>query len=98
VFQPHTFSRTKALFDQFAQAFEYADRVIITDIYGAREQNDPAISGYKLAQEVKKYHSQVEFVPRGELVTYLKSHLKSYDAMFTIGAGDIYTIHKELHQ
>jgi UDP-N-acetylmuramate--alanine ligase len=96
VFQPHTFSRTKALFEQFAKSFRYADEVIITDIYGAREQDDPSISGYKLAEEIKKYHENVSYIPRSELVTYLKTNLKPYDALFTLGAGDIYTIYEEL--
>jgi UDP-N-acetylmuramate--alanine ligase len=96
VFQPHTFSRTKALFDQFAQSFNYADEVVITDIYGARESDDPEVSGYKLAEEIKKHHPFAHYVPRAELVSYLKSNLKSYDALFTLGAGEIYSIHEDL--
>lgn len=96
VFQPHTFSRTKALFDQFAKCFNFADEVVITDIYGARESNDPTMSGYKLAEEVKKYQPSAHYVPRSDLVSYLKSTLKSYDALFTLGAGEIYGIHEEL--
>ncbi len=96
VFQPHTYSRTKALFEQFARSFKYADEVIITDIYGARESSDPTISAYKLMEETKKYHPNAHYVPRSELISHLKANVKSYDAVFTLGAGDIYTIHEAL--
>ncbi len=96
VFQPHTFSRTKALFDQFVTSFNHADEVIITDIYGSREADDPTISGYKLAEETKKHHPNVKYIPKEDLITYLKASLKSYDALFTLGAGDIYKIHEAL--
>lgn len=96
VFQPHTYSRTKALFDQFAKCFKFADEVIITDIYGAREVNDPTISAYKLTEEIKKYHPNAQYIPQAELISHLKANLKAYDAVFTLGAGDIYDIHKDL--
>jgi len=96
LFQPHTFSRTKALFDQFSTSFKYADQVIVTDIYGARETADPTVSGEKLAAEIKKHHQNVKYVPKSELISYLKDILKPYDALFTLGAGDIYTVHESL--
>jgi UDP-N-acetylmuramate--alanine ligase len=94
VFQPHTYSRTSALLDQFAQSFKHADHVIITDIYGSeREAADPTISGYILAEKVKTYHPSVEYVPLDSIYTHLVSLLKSQDALFTLGAGNIYQIH-----
>jgi UDP-N-acetylmuramate--alanine ligase len=96
VFQPHTYSRTKQLLAEFATAFTHADQVIITDIYGGREAEDPTISAFQLFEAIKKHHSQVEYVPHAELVKHLKQQRKPYDAIITMGAGDIYKIHQEL--
>lgn len=97
VFQPHTYSRTKVLLDKFAKAFTYADRVIITDIYAsAREQVDPEISGYQLAEAIKKHHANTTYIPKEHLVAELKATLTASDALFTLGAGDIYKILDEL--
>lgn len=94
VFQPHTYSRTKILLQQFAKSFNYADRVIITDIYASkREQPDESISGQILASEVKKHQPNVTYVPTANLIDYLKADLKPGDALFTLGAGNIYQIH-----
>jgi len=96
VFQPHTFSRTKQLLPEFAQAFNHADEVIITDIYGGREADDPTISGFQLSESIKKYQQNVTYVPKSELVNHLRQLRKPYDAIFTMGAGDIYKIHHQL--
>ena len=97
VFQPHTYSRTKILLNQFAKSFTYADQVIITDIYAsAREKPDPTISGAALAAAVAQHHPATVYVPQPELPQYLKAHLKDHDALFTMGAGDIYQLHQAL--
>ena len=56
IFQPHTYTRTLALFDEFAEAFEDADKVILTDIYAAREKNIYKISSKELVAEMKRTH------------------------------------------
>lgn len=95
VFQPHTYSRTKALMEQFAKSFTHADRVIITDIYpSAREAVDPEVSGQKLASLAQQYHQDVVYVPYDNLTDYLSKALKPQDALFTMGAGNIYQIHQ----
>ena len=97
IFQPHTYSRTKALMANFAKSFTYADVVIITDIYAsAREQPDPAVSGYTLAEGTKKFHSDVRYIPFSSLAVEVKKLLKPGDAVFTLGAGNIYQLHQEL--
>lgn len=97
VFQPHTYSRTKVLFDDFVQSFKFANSVIITDIYAsAREAVDDSVSGYSLAEAVSKQHPDAKFVPHADLVSYLQKHLQPGDALFTLGAGDIYQIHQSL--
>lgn len=97
LFQPHTYSRTKVLLDQFAKSFSHADQVIITDIYAsAREQTDSSVSGQILADQVKQHHQHVDFVPYDQLTDHLQSQLKPQDALFTLGAGNIYQIHQQL--
>jgi len=98
IFQPHTYSRTKALLKDFAKAFNSADLVIITDIYAsAREQIDPNVSGEILAERIKKYNPNVfykkSFPEAGE---FLKSNVKDNDLIITLGAGDIFNWHKNL--
>jgi UDP-N-acetylmuramate--alanine ligase len=97
VFQPHTYSRTKALLGDFATSFEFADEVIITDIYAsAREPVDPTLSGYTLAEAIKAHHQNVQYIPFKDLAPHLKASLKPQDALFTLGAGDIYKIHAQI--
>ena len=99
VFQPHTYSRTRVLLDGFAKSFSHADEVIITDIYASsREQPDPEISGYKLAQAISTHQKNVNYVPYNELIPHIKEMLKPQDVVFTLGAGDIYQIHQKLLQ
>ncbi|OGV91144.1 UDP-N-acetylmuramate--L-alanine ligase [Microgenomates group bacterium RIFCSPLOWO2_01_FULL_46_13] len=97
VFQPHTFSRTKALMSEFAQSFNQANQVIITDIYAsARERADVTVSGEKLAQATARFHPQVEFVPQSGLVEYLSERVGEGDILLTLGAGDIYKVHEQI--
>ncbi len=96
IFQPHTYSRTKTLLNEFAAAFKYADQVIITDIYGAREQDDPTISGYQLAKTIKENRPNVTYVPKEELANHIKQIRQPYDMILTMGAGDIYKLHQQL--
>jgi len=98
IFQPHTFSRTKALFADFSKSFEDADLVILTDIYAsAREEEDPTISGEKLAKQTQKHHPEVYFLPgKEEVIEFLSEKNLQDTVIFTIGAGDIYLWHKEI--
>jgi UDP-N-acetylmuramate--alanine ligase len=98
VFQPHTYSRTKALLTDFGQVFNQADLVVITDIYpSAREKADPTVSGEKLARVIKKYQSQVVYQKgEKEVVEFLGKEAKRGDIIFTLGAGDIFNWHKTI--
>lgn len=91
IFQPHLYSRTKQLLADFAASFADADEVIITDIYAAREQLDPEISGEKLAQASKNKtgRSARYFKNFAEIVDFLKQETKAGDLIITMGAGDI---------
>lgn len=98
-FQPHMYSRTKKLFNQFAVSFSDADEVLISEIFPSfREEKDPNFSSTLLAEEIKKYGKNVMyFANLADVVKYVSS--RNYDKntiVITMGAGDIYKIGKEL--
>lgn len=93
VFQPHTYSRTKSLFNEFGEAFYSADKVIITDIYAAREDDPGDIHSKDLVE--KLYHNNVDaiYISKFEdIVDYLKANMKPNDLLITAGAGPVYRI------
>lgn len=98
VFQPHTYSRTKALFDDFAQSFGNANKILIMNIYAsAREAATSNVSAWSLAEEIKKYHNDVHYTGTHEqTVEFLAQNLKKGDVIITLGAGDIFHMHEEL--
>ncbi|MCH7951370.1 UDP-N-acetylmuramate--L-alanine ligase [Patescibacteria group bacterium] len=97
VFQPHTYSRTKALLEDFAQALSLADEVIVTEIYAsAREKKDPSISGSVLAQRTAKHLKSSRYIQKDAVLEYLRSSTKSGDVVMTLGAGDIYKVAEEM--
>lgn len=99
IFQPHTYSRTKSLFGQFINSFSKADEVILVDIYPSmREEADPSVSSRLLSEHISKTHKNVLYMHSlTDVVKYVgqKSFDKDY-VLVTMGAGDIYTISKEL--
>jgi UDP-N-acetylmuramate--alanine ligase len=94
IFQPHRYSRTRDLFEDFLTAFEGADRLILTEIYPAGEDPTPGVSGEALYQAIKrKGHLDIEFVPdKSQIVERLTATLESGDVALTLGAGDIYKV------
>ena len=95
LFQPHTYTRTLALFDEFAEAFEKADILILVDIYAAREKNIHNISSKNLADRIKETHPDKEilYIPDfNELAEKVKNEAKEGDLVITMGAGDIYKV------
>ena len=92
VFQPHLFSRTKMLLEDFAQSFKNADVVIVTDIYAAREQKK-IIHAQDLVGEIKKYHPNVVYIESfAAIEEFLKKNHKNNDLIITMGAGDVFKI------
>ncbi len=88
-FQPHTYSRTKALFDDFARELSRADKVYLAEIYAARESNTIGISSKDLAAAIPG----AVFCPTfPELTENLRREAKPGDVILTVGAGNIYTI------
>lgn len=98
VFQPHTYSRTKALFSEFSQSFKQADIVIISDIYAsARESETLGMNAQLLVQEINKYQSPVIFGgDKKTTIRKIKENLLPDSIVIFMGAGDIYEWSREL--
>jgi UDP-N-acetylmuramate--alanine ligase len=98
IFQPHRFSRTQDLFDEFLTAFEGADRLVLTEIYAAGEDPIDGVTSEALYQAIKrKGHMEVEFISdKGEIVRQLAGKLNPGDIVLTLGAGDIYKVGEAL--
>ena len=98
VFQPHRYSRTQLLHEEFGKAFVSADRLILTDIYSAGEAPIEGINGETILNEVRKQSGQdVIYIPQREkLAGYLESESQDGDLIITMGAGDIYKTGEEL--
>ena len=94
LFQPHRYTRTQLLLEQYGSAFAKADKLIVTDVYSAGEDPIPGVSGELIAKKVKETTGQdVTYIPHKEdLVAYLKETSKPLDLVITMGAGDIYKV------
>lgn len=93
VFQPHTYTRTLTLFDDFVHAFSNADEVILADIYAAREKFTRSVSSDMLGDEIRQIGKSCKnFHSFEEIVDYLKANLEDGDLLLTVGAGDVYKI------
>ena len=99
VFQPHRYSRTLAFHAEFGKAFAEADRVVITDVYGAGEQAIPGVTGKLIADSVCTHFPgrPVAYLPhRSELAGYIEMTSRPGDVVLTLGAGDISALGEEL--
>lgn len=93
VFQPHTYTRTLTLFDDFSTCFANADEVILADIYAAREKFSKLVSSDMLGDKIRDLGQNCKNLHSFEaIVDYLKSSLKDGDLLLTVGAGDVYKI------
>lgn len=90
VFQPHTYSRTKNLLDDFAKALLNFDNIIVLDIYAARETNTYNISSEDLVNKIISLGKDAKYIPTfDECVSYLKENVKENDIVLTLGAGTV---------
>ncbi|MGM9519483.1 MAG: UDP-N-acetylmuramate--L-alanine ligase [Phascolarctobacterium sp.] len=98
VFQPHRYTRTKLLFDEFCQSFQGCDELIIVDVYSAGEDPIAGVSSAKLAEGIKAATGQkVQYIPRlSKAEEYLQAQAQAGDLIMTIGAGDVFKIGEEL--
>ena len=98
VFQPHRYTRTKLLFDEFCQCFKGCDELIIVDVYAAGEDPISGVNSAKLAEGIQAATGQkVLYIPRlYKAEEYLQEQAKAGDLIMTIGAGDVFKIGEEL--
>ena len=93
VFQPHTYSRTASLLEDFAKALTYFDNIIITDIYAAREINTYNISSEDLVNKIREFGRKATYISDfNDIVNYLKENVKKDDIVLTLGAGTVTNI------
>ncbi len=90
VFQPHLYSRTKLLLDDFAESFNKADEVLLLPIYAAREELDESISSEMLAAKIGE--KAKAFISKEAVMGYIKT-LDAGRVILTLGAGDVHTLH-----
>lgn len=97
VFQPHTYSRTKVLMKDFAKALTLADRVVLADIFPARETDDLGISSEDLCEEIRSLGSECHYFPTfDEIENFLLKNCIKGDLLITMGAGDVLKIGETL--
>lgn len=97
VFQPHRYTRTKSLFDEFATVFKDADRLYLMDIYPAGEKPIEGITAKALLEKIKKHtKNAIHIGDRGELASEVADGLKKGDTLLTLGAGDVYKTGEEI--
>lgn len=90
IFQPHTFSRTRTLWNEFKEAFDDADELILTHIYPAREVFDGVTKPENLAKEIADRGNNVKYIEEFfDIVKYIKETAEENDIIFTMGAGDV---------
>ncbi len=98
VFQPHRYTRTQALFDDFTRSFYQSDALLVLPIYAAGEKRIEGLSGQDLCEGIKA-HGHKEVFCAGDAksaITYLKANLKPGDLLLTLGAGDVWQVGEQL--
>ena len=97
VWQPHTYSRTKTLFDQFVETFDLADRLLITDIMGAREADPGDINSGMLLDPIRARGVEAEWTPSfDDTEAWLRAHWQPGDIMISHGCGDIDLLNEQI--
>ena len=98
VFQPHRYSRTQALFDEFTRAFYQSDILLVLPIYAASEKEIEGVTGRILCEGIQAHGHKEAFYADGRqnAVEYLKSRLKPGDILLTLGAGDVWKVGEQV--
>jgi UDP-N-acetylmuramate--alanine ligase len=97
VFQPHTYTRTKAFLKDFARALSHADHIVLADIYAARETDTLGISSRTLQAEIVKLGKKCDYFPSfPEIEKFLSENCMHGDLLITMGAGDVLKIGENL--
>lgn len=97
IFQPHTYSRTYNLLDEFSEAFDDADKIVVADIYAAREKDTGLINSSVLVERIKQRGGDAVYVGGfDEIKKYIRQNCSEGDLLITMGAGDVYLIGEDL--
>ena len=97
VFQPHTYTRTKAILEDFAKALSKADNVVLADIYAAREVDPGDISSADIMERIQELGTEAYyFVSFDEIENFLLKNCATGDMLITMGAGDIVKVGESL--
>ena len=98
VFQPHRYSRTAFLRNEFGSAFKPSDILVLTDVYSAGEAPIPGITGEVLKEEVERQTNQkvIYIADKDKIARYLSEVVESGDLVITMGAGNVYRVGEEL--
>ena len=97
IFQPHTYTRTKAFFHEFAEALSLADHIILADIYAARETDTLGMTSEALAEELRKLGADAYYLPSFEAIeNFVLEKVIHGDVLITMGAGDVVNIGESL--
>ena len=97
VFQPHTYTRTMAFLDEFAEALSISDHVIVTDIYAAREKDLGQVHAKDIVERMKKYDVDVTYISSfDDIEKFILKNLKNNDLLITMGAGNVVDIGENL--
>lgn len=97
VFQPHRYTRTANLAPMFGAPLADADRIVVTDVYGAGERPEPGVTGKLVAEAVRASGGAVTYIPRlGDVSEWIVGELDEGDTVILMGAGDVATIWTDL--
>ena len=95
LFQPHTYTRTLALLDDFSESFSAADKIVLAEIYAAREKNIYKISSKTLMNRIREYDREADvyyFKNFEDIAQFVYDNAEDGDLVLTMGAGDIYRV------
>ncbi len=98
VIEPHTYARTRAMFQDYAEAFRSADEVVVADVFAARDPDTTIVSSEELADAIEE-RSAVPAIATGDIhetASYVADHVRSGDAVVTLGIGTSYKIAAEI--
>ena len=97
VFHPHTYTRTKAMINEFADSFVDADQVIVLDIYGSAREVQGGVNSSELVEKINQHGVNAKYIPKlDECEQYLRDNVSKRDIVVLMGAGDVFRIGKNL--
>ena len=100
IFHPHSFTRTEALLEEFAQSFDDANKVFILDIYGSARENQGNVSSKDLVDLINKYNpNKAEYISTiEEVIEFFEDKIGEGEVLISMGAGDVWRVTKELKE